>query len=180
MRPIVFLDLDDVLCLNNPYTGYDARALVRAKRGDPDARAVEYVDLWDRLFHRQVRANLQALDAEFVPWYVVSSSWRTSFTRKEMEIVFRQGGVGFVADALHEIWQTPNRTRGYYGGIRREEIEEWIAKWHDNVSPWVAIDDHESGESLIGHDNAVLCFPGVGFDGDKLQEARGVLRMPGA
>ena len=34
--PIVFLDIDDVLCLNNPYGGYDALEAVNGTHADPD------------------------------------------------------------------------------------------------------------------------------------------------
>jgi len=33
--PIVFLDIDDVLCLNNPYGGFDALEAVRGRHADP-------------------------------------------------------------------------------------------------------------------------------------------------
>ena len=35
--PVVFLDIDDVLCLNNPYGGSDALDAVKGKHADPDA-----------------------------------------------------------------------------------------------------------------------------------------------
>ena len=34
--PIVFLDIDDVLCLNNPYGGSDALEAVKGRHADPD------------------------------------------------------------------------------------------------------------------------------------------------
>lgn len=173
-RPVVFLDLDDVLCLNDPYTGFDARDAVRPSGGMHMKFRPTPPDMWDRLFARQPKANLRALHDEFAPWYVVSSSWRKDFTRREMEIVFQQSGLEFVAAALHETWRTVEF--GHSPIARVQEIAEWIARRHDDGAPWVAIDDWQSGESLIGHDRAVLCDVGVGFDGDKLQQARDVLR----
>ena len=35
--PVIFLDIDDVLCLNNPYGGSDALEAVNGRRADPDA-----------------------------------------------------------------------------------------------------------------------------------------------
>jgi hypothetical protein len=40
MRPLIFLDIDDVLCINSPYGGFEVIAPDRA------------VDLWERLFHK--------------------------------------------------------------------------------------------------------------------------------
>ena len=34
--PIVFLDIDDVLCLNNPYGGSDALEAVKGRHAAPD------------------------------------------------------------------------------------------------------------------------------------------------
>src|ERR1700737_5608160 len=34
--PIIFLDIDDVLCLNNPYGGSDALEAVKGRHADPD------------------------------------------------------------------------------------------------------------------------------------------------
>ncbi len=178
-RPVVFLDIDDVLCLNTAYTGYDAEAALRPVGGQPTRRSTP-PDLWDRLFALRPRTNLRALHEEFNPWYVVSSSWRTSFSRGGMETVFRETGIAFVAEHLHEIWRTADHKFCFnVAGARRNEILEWIARWHDEKSPWIALDDFESGESLVGHSNAVLCEPGVGFATDKLEQARDLLRMSG-
>ncbi len=178
LRPIVFLDIDDVLCLNTAYTGFDAKDAVRPGGGTPYAKPIP-PDLWQRLFAHRPRANLRALDDEFAPRYVVSSSWRTSFSRTEMEIVFRETEIAFVAENLHDVWRTPDYGRGWGCGYRRGEIEEWVERWHHEASPWVALDDFASGASLMGHDNAVLCEPGVGFSDDRLGKARSVLRALG-
>ena len=173
LRPIVFLDIDDVLCLNSAYTGFDAQYALRSS-GGPYGKPIP-VDLWQRLFAAAPRSNLRALHEEFVPWYVISSSWRTGFRRAEMEMVFRNTEIDFVAENLHEVWRTADHGMGRYSGNRREEIEEWVARWHHEVSPWVALDDFESGSSLAWHERAVLCDAGVGFSEDRLQQARAVL-----
>ena len=41
--PIVFLDIDDVLCLNNPYGGFDALEAVKGRHADPDTVLREIV-----------------------------------------------------------------------------------------------------------------------------------------
>ena len=51
LRPIIFLDFDDVICLNKHYGGYDVFA-----PDPPD-------ELWQQLFHPPAIAVLQALAA---------------------------------------------------------------------------------------------------------------------
>lgn len=49
MSPVLFLDFDDVICLNNPYGGYDAlTALAEAARAGTPLSADD--DLWSKLF----------------------------------------------------------------------------------------------------------------------------------
>ena len=63
MPPIIFLDFDDVICLNAPYGGYDVCA--------PDPPE----DLWSKLFHPPAVAVLRVLVDEFDPRFVLTTSW---------------------------------------------------------------------------------------------------------
>jgi hypothetical protein len=161
--PIVFLDIDDVLCLNSPYGGSDALEAVQGRHADPDRvlreifaagpkRALESV-------HKEMDGQLR---------YVISSSWRQVFSREQIERVFRTADVGFVAVGLHEKWETPSRLRRT---DRIKEIESWLHHYHQG-EPFVVLDDDYSGTSLTGIDEdlkhplaarVVLCPVGVGL-----------------
>ena len=62
MRPLIFLDLDDVLCINAPYGGYGVRLSDRS------------VDFWDRLFHKPAVDTLLQIIAEHNPYFVLTTS----------------------------------------------------------------------------------------------------------
>lgn len=141
-NPLVFLDLDDVLCTNDPYGGFDAIAAVNGQHLNPDAvyrelfapaavRALERV-------HDEMEAGLR---------YVISSTWRESFTRHQFISVFRCAGLGFVADNVvaGEKWRTPSKFRR---GQRVDEIVQWLDRHHQG-EPFVIVDDTYSGASLM-------------------------------
>ena len=95
--PIVFLDIDDVLCLNNPYGGSDALEAVKGRHADPDMVLRE-------IFAAEPKRVLESVHKEMGGQlhYVISSSWREVFSREQIERVFRTADVGFVAVGLHE------------------------------------------------------------------------------
>ena len=178
MRPIIFLDIDDVLAISREYTSY--RVMATFKSGDLDG----WPELWTGLFLAEARANLVALHREFWPQYVISSSWSNYLTREQMQVIFRRTGLDFVADNMHKRWTTPKGT----GPSRTDEIENWIAKHGQRRQSMLVLDDHESGMSLraskLDHKGlVVLCEPWVGFIADKLANAQRLLRAqmaPGA
>ena len=176
--PIVFLDIDDVLCLNDPYGGSDALEAVKGRHADPDTvlreifaaepkRVLESV-------HEQMGGRLR---------YVISSSWRQAFSREQIERVFRSAHIGFVAAGLHEQWETPSSLR-VMGRI--EEIESWLRRHHQG-EPLVVIDDDYSCTTLAGIDEGsmhplservVLCTVGVGLAAEHLPIIVDALRRP--
>jgi hypothetical protein len=171
MRPITFLDMDDVLAVSREYTSYQVIATFKSQ--DLDG----WPELWAGLVFPEARANLMALHSEFWPQYVVSSSWTNYLTREQIQEIFRRAGLAFVADNMHKQWTTPKGT----GSARVTEIENWIAKHRLRTQPILVLDDHESGWSL--HEShldqkglVVLCEPWVGFVGDKLLDAQRLLR----
>ena len=177
-RPIVFLDIDDVLCLNNPYGGFDALEAVRGRHADPETVLREIFGAEPKRVlesvHKQMGGQLR---------YVISSTWREAFSRGQIERVFRGADVGFVAVGLHERWETPSRLRRT---DRIEEIESWLRHYHQG-EPFVVLDDDCSGASLIGigedlkHPLAarvVLCPVGVGLTVEHLPIILGALRRP--
>ncbi len=174
--PVVFLDIDDVLCLNNPYGGSDALDAVKGRHADPDAVlreifAAEPKRVLERV-HKEMGGQLR---------YVISSSWRQAFSREQIERVFRTADVGFVAVGLHEKWETPSTLRRTN---RKGEIESWLHH-HHRGEPFVVLDDDYSGTTLtdieadLKHPLAarvVLCPVGVGLTVEHLPIILGALR----
>jgi hypothetical protein len=74
--PIVFLDIDDVLCLNKPYSGSDALEAVKGRHADPDTVLRE-------IFAAEPKRVLASVHKEMGGQlrYVISSSWRQVFSR---------------------------------------------------------------------------------------------------
>lgn len=141
LRPLVFLDLDDVLCLNTTYGGYDAILAVNGRHASP---GVVYRDLFDPGARGVLERVHDAFAGELR--YVVSSTWRESLGREQMTSVFKASGLGFVAGALEEgeRWCTPAKL----GRRRRaDEIAAWLDQYHCG-EPFVIVDDTYSGASL--------------------------------
>ena len=148
---IVFLDIDDVLCMSSPYGGFAAIAAVNGQHANP---AAVYRQLFAagavnalRRVHEEMHARVH---------YVISSTWRESFSREQLEVVFRQSGLGFVADGLVEgtAWRTPVKFRL---SQRVDEIAQWLSQ-HHRGEPFVIVDDTHSGASLL---RALKVRPGV-------------------
>lgn len=171
MRPIIFLDIDDVLAISRDYTSNEVIAAFKSSvLGD-------WPELWAGLISAEARANLGALHSEFWPQYVISSSWSNFLTREQMQLIFRRTGLDFVAKNLHRRWTTPKGM----GPSRTDEIKNWIAKHGRRRQTMLVLDDHESGlglraSSLDHHGVVVLCDPWVGFNADKLASAQKLLR----
>src|SRR6516164_1670160 len=139
--PIVFLDIDDVLCVNEPSGGSDALDALEGRHAEPDRVLRE-------IFAKQAKQVLETLHQEMGGnlRYVISSSWRRAFSRAQFERVFTTSGIGFVVASLHEKWQTPVRL---WPTDRFEEIQSWLHQ-HHRGEPFVILDDEYSGESLLG------------------------------
>jgi HAD domain in Swiss Army Knife RNA repair proteins len=176
--PIVFLDIDDVLCLNNPYGAFDALEAVKGTHANPDRVLRE-------IFAAEPTRVLESVHKEMDGQlrYVISSSWRQVFSREQIERVFRTADAGFVAVGLHENWETPRRP---LRTDRSEEIESWLHRYHQG-EPFVILDDDYSGTSLTGIDEdlkhplaarVVICPVGVGLTVEHLPIILDALRRP--
>ena len=77
-RPLVFLDFDDVICINKPYGGHD---VLRSEANVPN-------DLWERLWHPPAVATLRAIFEEFAPQVVITSSWLRFLDRDGVAALF--------------------------------------------------------------------------------------------
>lgn len=172
MRPLVFLDLDDVLVLGySPSGGLEAIASIKAGDGDTQP------EFWANLVFPEGRASLLALHTEFVPLYVISSSWTNELNREQLQEVFTRTGLEFVAHHLHEQWMTQKNSELE----RTDEIAAWVFEHGRPGQPVLVLDDLVSGWSLkksalfrMGH--VVLCDAWVGLVADKLAEAQARLR----
>jgi hypothetical protein len=152
-HPLVFLDFDDVICLNDPYGGHDVFQ-------PEDQRPV---DLWQRLFHPPAVQVLQTVVAEFEAQLVITTSWLRLMERDGFEALFRNTGLESLARALHASWEAPSRP----GDSRWRAIERWLHA-HYEGQPLVVLDDTYSGTGLAESPlhqagRVVLCETRVGL-----------------
>jgi hypothetical protein len=173
-RPIVFLDIDDVLCVHRTL---NTTQVLAALAGD---ETVDAGQVWQEIFHQHAVENLRQLNEEFLPWYIVSSSWTLHLTRAQLCAVFAETGLDFVAKNLHEHWCTSRDDDSY----RLVEIEAWLDLHRRRgtrllaPAPYLIIDDMLSGQSLVGshlEERTVFCEPSCGFLYPQLKAARGIL-----
>lgn len=166
MRPLIFLDMDDVLCLSNEFGSREMLKIVQHEAPDRP-------ELWAGLVDTEAAANLRELDVEFSPLYVISSSWATYLDREQMCQTLTRTELPFVVENLHTEWRTPRAL----SSSRRDEIEWWLDAHRVPGQPFLVIDDTCSGMCLAhsplaldGH--LVLCKGGFGFTKERLKEAR--------
>lgn len=163
---ILFLDFDDVFCLNKPYGGYDVFQ-------NFDARPA---DLYERLWHQPAVDILLAILQEHKPRVVLTTSWLRMMERDGFEDLFRRTGLSEVCRLLHDAWCAPAKP----GERRLDAIESWL-RLHKQESPFVVLDDELSGTGLEGSwlDEAgclVLCVPGIGLQPFHLEHVRRALK----
>lgn len=168
---VVFLDFDDVICLNKPYGGYDAKlALANEKQG-----LLTNDQIWSQLFDASAKAQLRQLHNSWMPLYVISSSWRFLFEKEEILTVLERCGLDFVALHMHQDWATPE---GRVQGLRSAEIGAWLNNHPDTAQSWVILDDTHSGKDLL-HSTLnlnfiILCQESIGLqqaEAMKMQQA---------
>ncbi|WP_139225629.1 HAD domain-containing protein [Paracidovorax konjaci] len=169
---MLFLDLDDTLCLNAPYGGLHARQAVRVPGNAPP-------DFYERLFAPGAVAFMNTLLDEFQPGIVLTTSWLALLEREDFIEIFCRTGLQRVANALHAHWDAPSNR----GTSRVEAIDAWLARYHEEGQPVLILDDVISGESLIGsfHEGcgrAVLCEVDQGLNEGHLNLARQALKRP--
>jgi len=180
-RPVLFLDFDDVLCLNTTYGGYDALlALSQVENGKAALESFE--NLWRDLFTDWSKTHLMALHREFNPLYVLSTSWTHFMDKGAMVTILRQTGLADVADNLHPAWET---VKGMGKSDRAQEIRDWIALQPEHRNHWVVLDDPYSGAGLANwpvkqeQPFIVLCTTDAGFLGEYDQLRRALLLRTG-
>ena len=169
-RPVIFLDMDDVLCIDSEFHSGEMLLVIQQKRPD-------WPELWEKLVDAEAAANLLRLHEEFNPEYVISSSWALHLDREQLCDVLERTQLQFVVYNLHEHWQT-QRARS---STRREEVEWWLEAHREPGQPFLILDDTYSGDTLMhsplaldGH--VVTCEVRKGLTATKWEEARVKLR----
>ena len=164
-RPLLFLDFDDVLCLQNPYGSQDVF----------QTHAERPVDLWERLWHPPAAQTLLSIVEEHRPHIVITTNWLRLIERDGFAALFQRTGLGVIADVLHDAWDAPQDR----GCTRYQAIEKWLWARYEG-QPLVVLDDELSGTGLLGSrlDQAgcvVLCKAGVGLHAGHLPAVRSAL-----
>jgi len=164
-RPLLFLDFDDVLCLNKPYCSHDVF----------QKEAERPIDLWERLWHPPAAQTLLSIVDEYRPYIVITTNWLRLLERDAFIALFKRTGLDVIADVLHDVWDAPQDR----GSTRYEAIEKWLREHYDG-QPLVVLDDERSGTGLLGSrlDKAgcvVLCKAGVGLHTGHLPAVRSAL-----
>ncbi len=171
VRPVLLLDIDDVLALN---THYGARQVRNAMLAPDQAPA----DLFDKVFSKAGIKYLNVLVDEFSPAVVMTTSWLAFLDREHFVRLFQQTGVHITDESFHRVWDAPQN----YGTTRLDAITRWISENHDG-EPLLILDDYLSGEGLVDSildqsGRVVLCNVGVGFNSSLLKAARLALKRP--
>lgn len=166
MRPIVFLDMDDVLCLSDQFGSREMLRIIQKEVPDRP-------ELWAGLVDAEAAINLYELHMQFMPWYVISSSWATYLDHDQMCQALTRTKLKFVVDNLHAKWRTPRAL----SSSRRDEIDWWLDAHREPVQAFLVIDDTYSGTGLAHsplalNRHVVLCKSGYGFTKKRLKEAR--------
>lgn len=164
--PLVFLDFDDVICLNAPYGAYDVLT-----PNPPE-------DLWGRLFHASAVKTLELILCEFDAKVVITTSWLRFLERPAMEQLLGKCGLDFLAHRLHDAWEAP----AVLGKSRRQVIEAWLQRSHRG-EPFIVLDDALSGTGLEGsrwhkQGRVVLCRVGEGLHDGHVAQVRRALSKP--
>lgn len=166
LRPLLFLDLDGVICLGQPYGWHEL-----SSDDEPPH------DLWQRLWHPPSVSTLMTVMAEFSPRVVMTTSWTSLLRREDFERIFLETGLDAVGDAFDsKEW----RALQLSGETRNSAIERWLARNRQWLAPKVVLDDRFSGTGLPGSrlDRSgcvVFCEQSVGLQSSDLPKIRAAL-----
>lgn len=178
MTLTIFLDFDDVICLNNPYGGYDVLTNL-AGAGRSNAALDGADELWSQLFDACAKEHLAQIHSQFSPQYVLSTSWRWFFDQESLVQTLQLGGLDFVAAHLHRDWSTPQISRQAHRAV---EIKGWLGAHPEYKEAWVVVDDELSGTGFAAWPQAlrkfvILCQEGVGLQQEELRLLRNALAI---
>lgn len=165
LRPIVFLDFDDVIFLGQPgqLSGYQVIA-----QNPPQEQ-------WSKFFHSPATDVLSEVLTEHDAKVVLTTSWLRFMMRDGFERLFSKTGLNLVGARLHASWEAPqNRSE-----TRAQAIEKWLGS-HHRGEPYVILDDELSGTGLSKvvyrrSGRVILCEQGVGLHRGHLPAMRAAL-----
>ena len=181
--PVLFLDIDDVICLNTVYGGYQAIDALKGLHDRPNRAATVFGKLFAQGPCEVLHRVHKAMGGRIL--YVISSTWREFMGREDLCLMFNVGGLGFVAASMHDAdrWCTPvNAGRGE----RVDQIAAWLDR-HHRGEPFAIIDDPVSGTSLWPalalpnhpfNGRVVLCSENVGLVDTDVQTLVDALTRP--
>ncbi len=149
---VLFLDFDDILCLNRPYGG--GHLLMRPHPADL------HLHLW----HPPALKALLEVVENVRPSIVLTTTWLRFLDLPAASELFKRTGAELLAQQLHPQGEAPQMV----GQSRLQAIDTWMAK-NGRPHSYAILDDPESGTGLSGsrHDAAgrlVLCTTGRGVD----------------
>ncbi len=159
--PVIFLDFDDVICLNAPYGVYDLMA------------SVGPLDLYQRLFADSCVGVLRAINDEHAPSFVLTTSWLRLLDKDAFEALLNQCGLAFVVRSLHPDWEAPPASSDTRAGA----IDAWLCR-NPGPDSYAILDDVLSGTGLAASPmapNAVLCAVDEGLLPAHLDDVRRIL-----
>jgi hypothetical protein len=179
---VIITDINNVWCLADPYGRPDAAAALSGTHDHPN-------DVFARLFTESAIAVMTQVHQRLGgrPRYVVSSTWRRTFSRSQIGALLARSGLPFIAENLLEdgSWCTPELGQG---AERLQEIEAWIAE-HYCGQALVVLDDDYSGSSFLTEqpcgpidvrESTVLCQRGVGLQRSHVATILNILKRQGA
>ncbi len=106
--------------------------------------------------------NLLCREFDLKP--VITSTWRSNHTKKQLQEIFTHQGV------LTPIYDFVPILQGEGRGI---EIEQWLFNNHFNK--FVILDDHTHDIEVIGLPNIIKCRSWIGFSKEEYDLARRIL-----
>lgn len=176
-RPLVFLDIDGVLCPNEPFTGHDALHALGIWTPYRSWHQPNPERLWRDLFSEEARHHLNQLASDIDPEFVISSNWNRWFSKEKLCQIFHCTGMSGIVQRLHPDWKSANGEHA----PRRDAIEWWLALHPERNGRWLAIDDSASGHSFIGSPElaagkVVLCDPAFCYTKHDHQRALAALK----
>lgn len=179
-RPVLFLDFDDVICLNRTCGGYDAIEAMTLIEEYPTLAPEKFQTLWTELFDVDAKSYLKAIHDVWFPWFVLSSSWCRQIKKEPLIDILNRCGLAFVAENLHSSWSTPRRMRP---DTRAGEIGSWHRANPEFNDSWVVLDDELSGSGLtewpISAEQPfiVLCKENVGITDVEYKKLRTAFQL---
>lgn len=110
MKPIVFLDIDDVVAIDPNFSGSTVVAALKNNRNIEEK-------FWASVFLSSAVSNLSLMHEDFSPSYVISSSWTNYLNRDQVAFAFNSAGLDFIAkksssgmeNAENRIYWAPHR-----------------------------------------------------------------------